>query len=142
MNVKRLYVFDSQRHPIFIHEKYIQGSGMRNHGLFTNIITALQSFAKEIGTDELNGFEIGEEKMLSMRDKSTQFYFMIARDKDTREKTMNTMLHDIKNLFIEKCKNHVSLSEEIKREMLRSFREDLKKLLESRDQVEFFLRGF
>ena len=138
-----IYIIDEKSNPIFIRENYLQGSGDANHALFSDFVTALQSFAREFGEEETRVIELGDAKILSTKDNITHFLFAIKCESNAKNKKMFGILNQIKNLYIDKFTGHLASSEEIKEEIMRSFEIEIIKIIsEPKDKLSNFLKSF
>ena len=137
-----IYILDDKGTPIFIRENYIQGSGDANHALLTDFVSALQSLAQEFGEDETRVIELSDAKILSTRDKLTDYLFIIKCDTNSKNKKMFGILNQIKNIFIEKFTGHLASSEEIKKKIMLSFEGALNEVIaEPTDSLSGFLKS-
>ena len=136
-----IYIIDDKGTPILIHENYIQGLGNADHALLSDFINALQSFAKEFGEEETRMIELSDAKIYSTKDKLMNYYFIIKSDINAKNKKMFDILNKIKNLFIDKFIGQLTSSEEKKKQIMVSFKDDLNKFLEPIDNIKGFLKS-
>ena len=135
------YIIDNKGTPILIRENYIQGLGNADHALLSDFITALQSFAKEFGEEETKMIELSDAKIYSTKDKLMNYNFIIKSDINAKNKKMFDTLNKIKNLFIDKFIGQLTSSEEKKKQIMVSFKDDLNKFLEPIDNIKGFLKS-
>ncbi len=138
-----IYIIDEKSNPIFIRENYFQGSGNANHALLSDFVTALQAFAREFGEEETRVIELSDAKILTSMDKLSHNLFAIKCESDAKNKKMFGILNQIKNLFIDKFIGHLASSEEMKKEIMRSFEAELNEIIsEPADSLSKFLKSF
>ncbi|MFX1338562.1 MAG: hypothetical protein ACFFDK_08120 [Promethearchaeota archaeon] len=137
-----IYILDEKGTPIFIRENYVQGSGDANHALLSDFVSALQSLAQEFGEDETRVIELSDSKILSTRDKITNYSFIIKSEIKSKNKKIFGILNQIKNIFIEKFTGHLASSVEVKKKIMLSFEEAINEIIaEPTDSLKGFLKS-
>ncbi|HEY0087762.1 MAG TPA: hypothetical protein VGB37_02900 [Candidatus Lokiarchaeia archaeon] len=127
--IQNIYILDSTGKPIFISENYVQGTGEIDHGLLSNFITAIQSFASELGEKEVMVIELGNGTIYSVKDNKYQIQFVLKCQKEANAKKMFKILTDIKDLFFEKFSSYIEIGVGDRGKIISSFVNDLHKML-------------
>ena len=83
--IQNIYILDSTGKPIFIRENYVQGTAEIDHGLLSNFINAIQSFASELGEKEARVIELGNGTIYSVKDSRYRIQFVLKCQKDTKK---------------------------------------------------------
>ena len=140
--IRSIYIIDGKGKPIFIREHHSQGSGSSSadHALLSRFVTALQSFATELGEEDTRIIELGDEKIYTLKDGFTKFFFVLNCEPDSKSKKMFKILNDIKNLFLQKFMGNFTASEEVKKKIMVSFLEDLNHILNPFSKLENFFK--
>jgi hypothetical protein len=137
-----IYIIDDTGKTLFSHENYIQGSSTENLSLLTHLIHSLQLISKDIKEDEIKGVEMGNTKFFLTQHKLTSYLFIIKTHRDANSEVINPILNEIKTKFVEKFTGHFSIDVEQKIKILKSFREDIKEILNKKsDSDQFSLRA-
>jgi len=134
-----IYIVKSDGTPIFIQDYHTQGSQHMDHILLTNFMNAFQSFATELGGEQLETIKFGDFKILMTKDQLTNIRFAIRADLKEKDKKLLPILRDIKNLFIQESTGKLYSNGEEKQKFLSSFEEKLHNLLNLQKNVESFL---
>lgn len=137
-----IYIIDDKGTPILIRENYIQGSGDAKHALLSDFVSALQSLAQEFGEDETRVIELSDAKILSTKDKLTNYSFIIKCDTNSKNKKIFGILNQIKNIFIEKFTGYLASTDEIKKKIMLSFERELNEVIvDPNDTIAGFLKS-
>ena len=137
--IHAIYIVKSDGTPIFIQDYHTQGSQHMDHILLTNFMNAFQSFATELGGEQLETIKFGDSKILMTKDQLTNIRFAIRADLKEKDKKLLPILRDIKNLFIQESTGKLYSNGEEKQKFLSSFEEKLHNLLNLQKNVESFL---
>lgn len=130
-----IYIIDSSGATIFSYENYVQGSSEVNHALLSHFIYALQSIAKNIEEDEIKKVDIDKNKFFLINEKLTSFLFIIKTKQNAKSEIIKPILKKIKERFVEKFTGHFTLPVQEKIELLKSFKEDVKKIIEGKNHL-------
>ena len=130
-----VYIIDASGKTLFTFENKIQGSLTANTSLLTHLIYSLQSISKDIRDYEVKGIEMGNNKFFITKEKLTNYLFILKTHRDANLEYINPILIEIKDKFTEKFTGHFSIDVEQKIKILKSFQEDVKKIL-SRESKE------
>jgi len=128
--IQYIYILDSTGKPIFIRENYVQGTGEIDHGLLSNFINAIQSFASELGEKEARVIELGNGTIYSVKDSRYQIQFVLKCQKEAKSKKMFKILTDIKTLFLKRFSNYIETGIGDRSIIINSFVNDLQQMLE------------
>lgn len=127
--------------PLYIYERYKKGDLQVENALITNFISAIQSFASELGEQHANTIKLGDSMLFSTKDQISNVYFVIRTDFKAKPKQIFKLLNEIKNLFINKVLSRLNASDDEKKELLKEFEKDLEKIIKEDDNIESFLQG-
>ncbi|MFX0167667.1 MAG: hypothetical protein ACFE9V_20285 [Candidatus Hodarchaeota archaeon] len=130
-----IYIIDSSGATIFGYDNHIQGNSEVNQTLLSHFIYALQSVAKNIGEDEIKEVEISKNKFFLMKEKLTSYLFIIKTKPNAKSEIINPILKKIKKKFVEKFTGHFTLPVQDKIKLLRSFKEDVKRIIEGKNHL-------
>ena len=86
--------------PIYIRERYIQGSSRFDYALLSNIVGALEQFATELGQKEVNAIRFEDSSIYTVKDKMTGLTFYLNGGPKAKPKEMTQLLTKIKDSFI------------------------------------------
>ncbi|MHA1274177.1 MAG: hypothetical protein ACTSQS_12170 [Promethearchaeota archaeon] len=140
-NIQSIYIIDSTGKPLFILEIYKSGNKNVEHALITNFVSAIQSFATELGDQHANTIKLGDSMLYSIKDEISGIYFVIKTDLDAKQKRIFGILKDIKNLYINIILSKINASEAEKLEALKEFEDELSKIFKKPVNIESFLEG-
>ena len=130
-----IYIIDSSGAIIFSYENLVQGPSVVNHALLSHFIYALQSVAKNIEEDEIKKVDIDKNKFFLIKEKLTSFLFIIKTKPNAKSEIIKPILKKIKEKFGKKFKGHFTLAVQDKIELLKSFKEDVKKIIEGKNHI-------
>jgi hypothetical protein len=136
-----IYIIDNTGATIFSYQNPIQGTSGINPTLLSHFIYALQSVAKNLEQDEIKGVDIGNNKFFITKEKLTSYLFIIKTSTDIESKRINPILQTIKNKFVELFTGHFSLDVDEKVEILRSFEDYVKEILEGKTRINKFIEA-
>lgn len=130
-----IYIVDNTGATIFSYMSYAQVTSKFNSALLSHFIYALQSVAKNLEEDEIKGVDIGNNKFFITKEKFTSYLFIIKTSTDIESQTVNPILKNIRNKFVELFTGHFSLDIHQKVEIIRSFEGYVKDILEGRTRI-------
>ncbi|MFX1457372.1 MAG: hypothetical protein ACFFDB_18555 [Promethearchaeota archaeon] len=130
-----IYIIDSSGATIFGYDNYVKGNSEVNHTLLSHFIYALQSVAKNLGEDETKEVEINKNKFFLIKEKLTSFLFIIKAKPNAKSEVITSILKKIREKFMEKFAGHFTLPVQDKIELLRSFKEDVKRIIEGKNHL-------
>lgn len=130
-----IYIIDNSGATIFSYENYIKGSTQVNNTLLAHFIHALQSVAKNIEEDEVKEVLIDKNKFFLIKEKLTSFLFIIKTKPDAKSAIINPILKKIKERFVKRFTGHFTLPVQEKIKILQSFKEDVKRIIEGKNQL-------
>jgi len=133
-----IFIIDNIGKTIFSYENHIQGSSTANSALLSHLIYSLQSISKDIREDQVKGVEMGNNKFFLTKEKLTSYLFILKAHRDANSEVINPILNEIKTKFVEKFTGHLSIDVDTKIEILNSFREDVKEILQPKTNLEKF----
>ena len=130
-----IYIIDSSGATIFSYDNYINGTSDVNHSILTHFIHALQSVAKNIEEDEIRVVNIDKNKFFLIKEKLTSYLFIIKTKPNAKSEIINPILKKIKKKFVEKFTGHFTLPVQDKIILLKSFKEDIKRIIEGKNHL-------
>ncbi|TFG26356.1 MAG: hypothetical protein EU532_10050 [Promethearchaeota archaeon] len=130
-----IYILDNTGATIFSYENPIQANSRINSTLLSHFIYALQSVGKNLEQDEIKAVDLGNYKFFITKEKFTSYLFIIKTSTDIESKRINPILSNIRNKFIELFTGHFSLDLDEKVEILKSFEDYVKKIIEGKTHV-------
>jgi len=133
-----IFIIDNIGKTIFSYENHIQGSSTANSALLSHLIYSLQSISKDIREDQVKGVEMGNNRFFLTKEKLTSYLFILKAHRDANSEVINPILNEIKTKFVEKFTGHLSIDVDTKIEILNSFREDVKEILQPKTNLEKF----
>ena len=71
-----------------MHEKYIQGNQAMNYMMLSNLVTALQQFAKEYGDDETRVIKMHGYMIYSIKDPITNYLYCLICEPEINQKEL------------------------------------------------------
>ncbi|MGQ4874482.1 MAG: hypothetical protein ACP6IY_10475 [Promethearchaeia archaeon] len=140
-NIQSIYIIDSTGKPLFVLDIYNPGNKNVEHALITNFISAIQSFATELGDQHANTIKLGDSMLYSIKDEISGIYFVIKTNLDAKQKRIFNLLKEIKNLYINIVLSKINASEAEKLEAFKEFEEELSKIVKKQGNIESFLEG-
>ena len=136
--IEWVYIVDSTGATLFSYEIHIQGSANIKNALMTHFIFALQTVAKDLATNEIRMVEMGQNKFFLNKEKSNDYLFILKSNRDADPKIIKPFLNQIKERFVEKFKGYKDLFVDEKIELLDSFKNDIRELLQEKSNLERF----
>ncbi|MFW9897309.1 MAG: hypothetical protein ACFFD7_16010 [Candidatus Thorarchaeota archaeon] len=130
-----IYIIDSSGATIFGYDNYVKGNSEVNHTLLSHFIYALQSVAKNLGEDETKEVEINKNKFFLIKEKLTNYLFIIKAKPNAKSEVITLILKKIREKFMEKFTGHFTLPVQDKIELLRAFKEDVKRIIEGKNHL-------
>ncbi|MFX1310419.1 MAG: hypothetical protein ACFE8C_12020 [Promethearchaeota archaeon] len=130
-----IYIIDSSGATIFSYENYIQGNSEVNHILLSHFVYALQSVAKNLEVDMIKEVDIDKNKFFLIKEKLTSYLFIIKTKPNAKSEIIKPILIKIKEKFVEKFTGHFTLPVQDKLKLLKSFKEDVKKIIEGKNHL-------
>ena len=140
IDVLFISIVDGEGKPIYIRERYIQGSSRFDYALLSNIVGALEQFASELGQKEVNAIRFEDSSIYTTKDNLTNVNFYLNGGPKAKSKEMTQLLTKIKDSFITIFTDHLQDPPEEKSLLLKKFEESLEYLLKGRfisDAAEF-----
>ena len=136
-----IYIIDSSGATIFGYDNYVKGNSEVNHTLLSHFIYALQSVAKNMGEDETKEVEINKNKFFLIKEKLTNYLFIIKTKLNAKSEVISPILTKIKEKFVEKFTGHFTLPVQDKIKLLRSFKEDVKRIIEGKNHLSSLIES-
>lgn len=133
-----IYVIDDTGATIFSYEIHIQGSGNISHALLSHFIFALKSIAKDLKDNEIKSVEMSNNKFLLSKQKSTQYLFILKSNRDANLQIIEPLMKQIQEAFVKKFYGYKTLFVDEKIELLNSFKEDIREILQQKSNIEKF----
>ncbi|MFW9820365.1 MAG: hypothetical protein ACFFE5_12210 [Candidatus Thorarchaeota archaeon] len=130
-----IYIIDNSGAIIFSYDNYINGNSEVDHSILTHFIHALQSVAKNILEDEIKIVNIDKNKFFLIKEKLTSYLFIIKAKPNAKSEIIDPILRKIKNKFVEKFTGHFTLPVQEKISLLKSFKEDIKRIIEGKNHL-------
>ena len=130
-----IYIIDNSGATIFNYDNYLNENSDVNHSILTHFIHALQSVAKNIEEDEIKVVNIDKNKFFLTKEKLTSYLFIIKAKPDAKSELINPILRKIKDKFVEKFTGHFTLAVQEKISLLKSFKEDIKRIIEGKNHL-------
>jgi len=130
-----IYIIDSSGATIFGYDNYVKGNSEINHTLLSHFIYALQSVAKNMGEDKTKEVEINKNKFFLIKEKLTSYLFIIKTKPNAKSEIIDPILKKIKDKFVKKFTGHFTLPVQDKIKLLRSFKEDVKRIIEGKNHL-------
>ncbi|MFX0020524.1 MAG: hypothetical protein ACFFAF_17505 [Candidatus Hermodarchaeota archaeon] len=130
-----IYIIDNTGATVFSYENYIKGTSQVNHTLLSHFIHAFQSVAKNIEEDEIKDLIIDKNKFFLIKEKLTSFLFIIKTKLNARSEIINPILKKVKDRFVDRFTGHFTLPVQEKIKILKSFREDVKRIIEGKNHL-------
>ena len=128
-----IFIIDKSGATIFSYENYANGTSQANRALLSHFIYALQSIARNIEEDEIKEVDIDKNKFFLIKENLTSFLFIIKATPNAKFEIIKTILKKIKEKFVEKFTGHFTLPVQDKIVLLRSFKEDVKRIIEGKN---------
>ncbi|MFX1313825.1 MAG: hypothetical protein ACFFHD_14640 [Promethearchaeota archaeon] len=128
-----IYIIDRSGATIFSYEPYIKGNSEVNITLLSHFIHALQAVAKNMKYDEIKEVNIDKNRFFLIKEKLTNFLFIIKTKPKTQSEIISSTLTKIKEKFVEKFTGHFTLPVQDKIKLLKSFKEDVKRIIEGKN---------
>ncbi|MFW9902453.1 MAG: hypothetical protein ACFFDY_14395, partial [Candidatus Thorarchaeota archaeon] len=128
-----IYIIDKSGATIFNYDNYIKKSSDVDNSILTHFIHALQSVAKNIEEDEIKVVNIDKNKFFLIKEKLTSYLFIIKAKPNAKSELINPILRKIKNKFVEKFTGQFTLAVQEKISLLKSFKEDIKRIIEGKN---------
>ncbi len=133
-----IYIIDDTGATIFSYEIHIQGSGNISHALLSHFLFALQSIAKDLKDNEMKSVEMGNNKFLLSKEKSTSYLFILKSNRDVNPQIIEPLMKQIQDTFVKKFYGYKNLFVDEKIELLNSFKEDIRAILKQKSNIENF----
>jgi len=130
-----IYIIDNSGATIFSYDNYVNKNSDVNHSVLTHFVHALQSVAKNIQEDEIKVVSIDRNKFFLIKEKITNYLFIIKAKPNTKSELIDPILRKIKNKFVEKFTGHFTLAVQEKITLLKSFKEDIKRIIEGKNHL-------
>ena len=130
-----IYIIDNSGATIFNYDNYVNENSDVNHSILTHFIHALQSVAKNIEEDEIKVVNIDKNKFFLTKEKLTSYLFIIKAKPVAKSELINPILRKIKDKFVEKFTGHFTLAVQEKISLLKSFKEDIKRIIEGKNHI-------
>ncbi|MHA2282146.1 MAG: hypothetical protein ACXAC5_14990 [Promethearchaeota archaeon] len=128
-------IIDDSGAIIFSYENYVKGTSEVNHALLSHFIHALQSVGKNLQEDEIKEVDIAKDKFFLIKEKLTSYLFIIKTKPHTQSEIIQLILKKIKNKFLQKFTGHFTIPIQEKIELLKSFKEDVKNIIEGKNHL-------
>jgi len=132
-NIIWIHIIDNSGANIFSYENYIKGTTEVNQTLLSHFIHALQAVAKNMDVNEIKEVDIDKNKFFLIKEKLTNFLFIIKTKPKAKSEHITPILRKIKEKFVEKFTGHFTLPVQEKLELLKSFKEDVKRIIEGKN---------
>ncbi|MFX1574229.1 MAG: hypothetical protein ACFFB0_15915 [Promethearchaeota archaeon] len=129
-----IHIIDSSGANVFSYENYIKGTSEVNLALLSHFIYALQAVAKNMEADEVKEVDIDKNKFFLIKEKLTNFLFIIKTKPKAKSDAITIIIKKIKEKFVEKFTGHFTLPVQEKLELLKAFKEDVKRIIEGKNQ--------
>ena len=136
-----IYIIDNTGATIFSYESPIQGVSGINSTLVSHFIYALQAVGKNLAEDEIKAVDLGNNKYFITKEKLTSYLFIIKTSPDIQSRIINPLLKTIRNKFVELFTGHFSLDLDEKAEILKSFENYVKGILEGKTPMKNFIKA-
>jgi hypothetical protein len=136
--IQCVYIINSDGTPIFIHEKFTQGTDDVHHALFSGFVAAFQTFVLELGADETN-IVLGNSNIFSSYDKKNKLYFVLKCSLDVSPKEMNQILGNIKELVNNFLSEKMDKIQDLEKNLLENLRDQINDLIIPKSNIETFL---
>ncbi len=136
-----IYIIDSSGATIFSYDNYVNENSDVNHSILTHFVNALQSVAKNIKEDEIKVVNIDKNKFFLIKEKLTRYLFIIKAKPNAKLVLIDPILKKIKNKFVEKFTGHFTLPIQEKITLLKSFKEDIKRIIEGKNHLTDLLKS-
>jgi len=133
-----IYIIDRSGTIIFSYENYVRTSSEVNQTVLSHFIYALQSVAKNIKVDEIKEVNIDKNKFFLMKEKLTDFLFIIKSKPKAKPEIIAPILKKIIEKFVEKFTGEFTLPVQEKIKLLKSFKEEVKKIIEGKNHLISF----
>jgi len=130
-----IYIIDNSGATIFSYENNLKGTSEVNQALLSHFIYALQSIAKNLEEEEIKEVVIDKNRFFLMKEKLTNYLFIIKTKPNAKSVILKVILKKIKNRFVEKFTGHFTLPVQDKIKLLKSFREDVKRIIEGKNHL-------
>jgi hypothetical protein len=130
-----IYIIDGSGATIFSYENYLKGTSGVNHALLSHFIYALQSIAKNLEEEEIKEVVIDKNRFFLIKEKLTNYIFIIKTKPNAKSEILKIILKKIMDKFIEKFTGHFTLPVQDKIELIKSFREDVKMIIEGKNHL-------
>jgi len=124
-----------------MHEKYTQGNLNMNYMMLSNLVSALQQFAKEYGEEETRVIKIQGNMIYSIKDPITNYMYCLICEPETKQKELFKKLKEIMNLHIESFIGTSVISEAKRLEILHTFKDKLDEILAQKKKFHDFLKS-
>ena len=134
-----IYIIDDTGATIFSYEIHIQGSGNISHALLSHFLFALQSIAKDLKDNEMKSVEMGNNKFLLSKEKSTSYLFILKSNREANPQIIEPLMKQIQETFVKKFYGYKNLFVDEKIELLNSFKEDIRAILKQKSNIEKFV---
>ncbi len=128
-----IHIIDGSGANIFSYENYIKGTSEVNLTLLSHFIYALRAVAKNMEVDEIKEVDIDKNKFFLIKEKLTNFLFIIKTKPKAKTEIITPILRKIKEKFVEKFTGHFTLPIQDKIQLLKSFKEDVKRIIEGKN---------
>ncbi|MFX1326497.1 MAG: hypothetical protein ACFE8N_16215 [Promethearchaeota archaeon] len=130
-----IYIIDNSGATIFSYENFLMGNSEINHALLSHFIHALQSMAKNLEEEEIKEVIIGENRFYLSKEALTNYLFIVKTKPTAKYENLKLILKKIKDRFVEKFTGHFTLPVQDKLELIQSFKEDVKKIIEGKNHL-------
>ncbi len=136
-----IYIVNEDGKSLYTQEFFHQGTDEMDTALLSNLMSAFQMFASEIGEGGTNSIELGNSSIFSIVDPLTQVKFLLRTVKSTKQKKMMKILSQIKNTYINIFTGHHHDGEESIMKLNSKLSDEIEGILGKKSSAADFLRS-
>ncbi len=122
-------ILDRNRKPVYVRERYSQGSERFDFALLLNFAGLLEKIVMDIGKEDVNTINIHDTIIYGTKDPISDTNFLVRGGSKMKPNEIARTLIDIKNLFVSIFTGHFHEPPNEKRKILEKFELSLKKVL-------------
>lgn len=138
--IYKIYIIQEDGEVLFPNDLIFKDMDNYQQNMFSNLMMAMQHFAKDLANEDISTFQMGAEKIYSKKDPITNITFIYKTDKKTKDKRVFNLLNRVKNAFINQFTGNFNADRESKIRLMESFIIELDNILEEKNKVNNFLK--
>ena len=125
-----IYIVDGEGTPIFIYERYIQGTKSNTFALISRFLFGLKAITDQLKDNELRELTMGTNKFFIIKIKQVNLTFIVKSILEANSNEVIEFLNKIKKRFMENYVDKMCLSIIDRRKCLDKFKDEVKNMLD------------